>query len=230
MPILARGEQLRARLTFLAMEMKSVSVARVCVPGCAFLVLCLGVAGDVTHTLDEWGLLFSTAFSSSLLALTGDLLTLLGAAPVTSALTITLAFCWWRRHEGAVVFLFLIGVGIELVLKYSLPHPGPPEEVARHLPLPSFFELPSLLVAHFSPPYSFPSGHMLRTTFLVKLVSERKPQWRTGGWVLATLMAVTRVYGNQHWLSDILGGVLLGWTLAVMASGWYRQEGERRRT
>jgi len=31
-------------------------------------------------------------------------------------------------------------------------------------------------------------------------------------------MAVTRVYCNEHWMSDVVGGALLGWTLAGVAT------------
>jgi membrane-associated phospholipid phosphatase len=36
--------------------------------------------------------------------------------------------------------------------------------------------------------------------------------------VLIAIMAFTRVYGNAHWVSDVIGGCLLGLTLAGLAA------------
>ena len=35
---------------------------------------------------------------------------------------------------------------------------------------------------------------------------------------MVVAMAVTRVYCNEHWMSDVVGGALLGWTLAGVAT------------
>ena len=72
---------------------------------------------------------------------------------------------------------------------------------------------------HLNTPYSFPSGHMLRTTFLVGLFCAHHPRWRRAGWVVLGAMAGTRVYLNAHWLSDVGGGLLLGLSLAAVAAG-----------
>ena len=106
--------------------------------------------------------------------------------------------------------LLFVGVALEVGLKYCLPHPTPPSEFMRGLQF-----LPSLQIA---PPYSFPSGHVLRTTFLVALIGERRPRWRACCWALVIAMASTRLYLNEHWLSDVVGGLLLGLMLAAVAA------------
>jgi membrane-associated phospholipid phosphatase len=111
-------------------------------------------------------------------------------------------------------------------LKFVLPHPGPLAVFARELHLPAFLHFSAPLMLHFPTPYSFPSGHMLRATFLVALVSIYQPRWHTRGWFLILAMAFTRVYGNDHWLSDVLGGALLGWSLALLAIAWDRRGNE----
>jgi undecaprenyl-diphosphatase len=84
--------------------------------------------------------------------------------------------------------------------------------------LPLIFRLSTPLLVHISTPYSFPSGHALRTTFLFALLTEKRPYWRIVGWLGIGAMAFTRIYCNDHWVSDVVGGALLGGALAAVAA------------
>jgi membrane-associated phospholipid phosphatase len=99
-----------------------------------------------------------------------------------------------------------------------LPHPGPAHEFSRDLECPFFLHVAGPLFIHMKTPYAFPSGHILRTTFLTMLLSQHRPRWRIVGWGLVCAMAFTRVYLNDHWVSDVGGGILLGLTLAAVAA------------
>ena len=107
--------------------------------GLAFLILCGLVALGATRSLDWWGQSVLARLSSSLLDLAGFLLTLLGEAQITGTIAVVLAWCGWRRHRGRGLgpLLLFVGVGIEVFLKYLLPHPGPPVAFARHLHVPA---------------------------------------------------------------------------------------------
>jgi len=195
--------------------------------GLAFLLLCVLILLGATHTLDWGGQKLLARLSSPWLDVTGFVLTLLGEAPITGALAVLLAVRGWRRsrEQGLGPLLLFVGVGIEVFLKSVLPHPGPPVEFARPLHVPEFLRLIGSLLqvtarpvwAGLAPPYAFPSGHMLRATFLVAVASTHRPQWRVVGYVLVLSMGVTRVYCNEHWPSDVVGGALLGWALARVA-------------
>ena len=199
---------------------QSPTRSQMSVPGLAFLGLCLLIALGATHPIDWWGQSRLASLSTPVRDLTGVLLTLLGEASITGAIAVVLAVRGWRRHRehGLGPLLLFVGVGLEVLLKYVLPQPGPPAAFVRHLHLPSFLRLSPPLLLHVSTPYSFPSGHMLRATFVVALANARKPRWRTLGWLLVLAMAFTRVYCNEHWMSDVGGGALLGWTLAAVAT------------
>jgi membrane-associated phospholipid phosphatase len=211
----------------------SLTRSRTRVPGLAFFMLCGLITLGATRSIDWWGQSLLASLSTPLLDLTGFVFTLLGEAQITGAIAMVLAVRGWqhRREHGLGPLLLFVGVGLEVLLKYLLPHPGPPAEFARSLNVPDFLRLSSSFLLHMatppillrvSPPYSFPSGHMLRTTFLVALASERKPQWGTLGWLVVVTMAVTLVYCNEHWVSDVVGGALLGWTLAGVATAlWH---------
>src|SRR5262249_19499869 len=186
----------------------------------AFVVLCVLVAFGATRTVDRWGLTLASPIASYPLDVAASLVTLLGEPQISGAVAVALSVRWWQRRgkQGLAPLLLFAGVAIEAVLKYVLPYPGPPHEFSRGLQLPLFFQLATPLLLHLHTPYSFPSGHMLRTTFLVALISEHRPRWRTAGWALVLAMAFTRVYLNDHWVSDVGGGILLGLTLAAVAT------------
>jgi undecaprenyl-diphosphatase len=188
--------------------------------GLAFVVLCILVAFDATRTVDWWGLTLAHPVVSYPLDVAASVVTLLGEPQITGAVAVALSLSWWRRRgvQGLVPLLLFAGVAIEVVLKDVLPHPGPPPEFSRGLQLPLFLHLATPLFLHFPTPYSFPSGHMLRTTFLVALIGEHVPRWHTASWALVLAMAFTRVYLNDHWVSDVGGGILLGLTLAAVAA------------
>ena len=72
--------------------------------------------------------------------------------------------------------------------------------------------------------YSFPSGHAIAgavTAVGIVIVllppGPRRWRWEIQAAVFAALMALSRTYLGVHWLSDVVGGALLGVTLAV---GW----------
>lgn len=72
--------------------------------------------------------------------------------------------------------------------------------------------------------FSFPSGHAIAgavTAVGIVIVllppGPRRWRWELQAAVFAGLMALSRTYLGVHWLSDVVGGTLLGVTLAV---GW----------
>jgi membrane-associated phospholipid phosphatase len=219
-----------AKPHYLDREATNLPSRRLTQPACsglAFLLLCVLILFGATHTLDWWGQKLLARLSSPWLDMTGFVLTLLGEAPITGALAVLLTVRGWRRsrEQGLGPLLLFVGVGIEVLLKSLLPHPGPPMDFARALRVPEFLRLIGSLLevttrpvwAGLAPPYAFPSGHMLRATFLVAVASGHRPQWRRVGSLLVLGMGVTRVYCNEHWTSDVVGGALLGWALAGVA-------------
>ncbi len=67
-------------------------------------------------------------------------------------------------------------------------------------------------------PHSFPSGHATRAALLAVMAVALGPAWF--GWLIALwapLVCISRVMTGLHYLSDILGGVLLGIFMGLLA-------------
>ena len=76
--------------------------------------------------------------------------------------------------------------------------------------------------AHFDT--SFPSGHTtLAFAMAASLSDDIHRTWATVGlYGLATGVAVSRVYQEAHWVSDVVGGAALGVASAKLVSGRWR--------
>lgn len=60
-------------------------------------------------------------------------------------------------------------------------------------------------------PHSFPSGHAARAFLIAVLITSLGPAWLIAiAWLWALLVCLARVAMGVHYLSDILGGMLIG--------------------
>jgi membrane-associated phospholipid phosphatase len=132
-----------------------------------------------------------------------------------------------RNRRSGVVTLWLaarlvIASLVVVALQHLIVHPGPPESLHRPADIPG---LDVITMSHILPlgrtvltmvpatPYSFPSGHAIRFTLLAGAVFRTVP-WAAGMLVVGMMAAL--VYHGDHWLSDVLGGLCLGWALSEM--------------
>lgn len=150
---------------------------------------------------------------------------LLGSVEVTVGISIFFAILALLKWKWWVILGWLMIVPAtlaEVFGKLVLFHPGPPVFFHRSL-LPT--SLPSFYV-HTN--FSYPSGHMTRTFFIItvlvcliffsRLNYFLKFSLMAILLTLASMMALTRVYLGEHWLSDTLGGGILGIGVGLLAS------------
>ncbi len=119
------------------------------------------------------------------------------------ALAVGLAFAERRRLASRLLIVFVATGLIEVIFKMVVPQPPVPGDALR-APDPSLLDI--------SMPYPYPSGHMLRSVLLLGAIYLLWPN-RTGRLSIVAFLvasAAGRLYLGTHWLSDVLGGALLG--------------------
>ena len=151
--------------------------------------------------------------------------TLLGDVEITLIFCVLMSFlALLRKHFWAFLgWLLIVPASMaEIFGKLVLFHPAPPVFFHRTI-LPE--NLPQFYV-HTN--FSYPSGHMTRTIFIITvilfLVLFSKQNYilkliqLSSLIFLAFMLALTRIYLGEHWLSDVLGGILLGSSMGLFAS------------
>lgn len=100
----------------------------------------------------------------------------------------------------------VIALSAACFLAWPLTLDRPPLVVAS-----VFDKLLAALYAADRPTNLFPSLHVSLSFLFALAVGHAKPRWR--GWMItwATLIAVSTLFTRQHYLIDVLGGILVAW-------------------
>ena len=152
-------------------------------------------------------------------------LSLIGSVEVTLGLAAVLAFYSLVRRKfwAFLGWLMIIpATMVEVLGKLILFHPATPVLFHRNIletDLPSFYVETN---------FSYPSGHMTRTIFLLTVFllviffSRMNILYKfisiSAILGFGFMMALTRVYLGEHWVSDVIGGSLLGMAAGLFSS------------
>jgi undecaprenyl-diphosphatase len=113
----------------------------------------------------------------------------------------------YRRY--AVVGVLLLTIVISEPLSFGLR-----EAIARDRPPVRFVEPEPLVPTPNS--HSFPSGHSTTAFAAATVLGGYFPRYRPAFYVLAALIAWSRVVVGVHYPLDVLGGALLGTVLGLL--------------
>lgn len=130
----------------------------------------------------------------------------LGGVQIGGMLFLGLAAWWLKRRKAFHACLWaaasvLISGALTQVIKHLLGRPRP------RMNLPALQLAGPTWEADF---HSFPSGHAATSFALAAVLAARYPSAAWVFYLLAALVAAGRVLGGSHYLSDVLGGAILG--------------------
>lgn len=151
-----------------------------------------------------------------------SLLSLIGSFEIVSVILLVLWLFLRKLRFVFVLFLFGFFHLLELYGKAFVSHPGPPYLFFRY-DIP--FQFPT---SYVQPGSSYPSGHLARTLFLStilifiiyhlqKLSAFQKRLLYCSIVIFVGLMFVSRIYLGEHWLSDVIGGSILGSSMGILS-------------
>jgi undecaprenyl-diphosphatase len=75
--------------------------------------------------------------------------------------------------------------------------------------------------------WSFPSGHSATSFACATVLSAFAPRWRVPFFLLATLIALSRLYTGVHYPTDVVAGALLGVLTALLLLAGGRRRSRR---
>ena len=202
-------------------EIRSIQLALLII---ILVVLTIGVALHLTSSIDNFvysnfkSVHGSTNLDAVMITITsfGDVSTLLIVAVVLTIIR--------RTRKMGMIFLTVIVVTAILVMyiKPIIARSGPSYKFESTLQLPQHFIIEDDSIMPSVRNFSYPSNHLAIATSFAFIAGFRiNLKSRFAGsivWSFPIVIAITKLYIMQHYLTDIISGSILGLVISIILS------------
>ncbi len=120
----------------------------------------------------------------------------------------------WKEHKRKWIIPLWFTLGVSAVIGFIL-------KIIIQRPRPFQLGIVSVLLvlekaSHLTWNFAFPSFHAMLVFSSIPILSKQFPKFKYVWIVFASLVAFSRVYFGLHFLSDIIGGGLIGYIIGII--------------
>ena len=187
-----------------------------------FLLVTVFTYLNTTASIDDSAVVLLQSYTPRALDFPFSLFSIVGTLEIATLVFLIMLVKSPKLNKFVVLFGYGVILALEILGKSVISQNAPPMDLLR---TKIFFSFPTGEISEAL--YAYPSGHSARTAFislvLVFAIWSNKKLSRNLKLTLAfiilafdILMFYSRIYLAEHWASDVIGGAILGFGVALL--------------